>query len=229
MPFFLPRLLARLVLMSSSWQTPIVVIVFVFVTSWPLMVLAEPAGSELVEPINYWWYFVVTAATVGYGDFFPETGAGHAVGTYVIVGGIVTLTTVFTKLASVLLADGGCKVVLCAWDEDAATHPMPAQDVDFVRGELTEQDVLCRAGVHRARTVAESLGPVLVDRCQTALGRRHGATVLAARAAGELLVNPPWRTELPAGTVLYYVGPRRLTPEQIMDALDSSQEPPSRP
>ncbi len=81
---------------------PVAVVLFVFTTSWPLMALVEPAGSELVEPGNYWWYFVVTAATVGYGDFSPETTAGHVVGAYVIIGGIATLTTVFTKLASKL-------------------------------------------------------------------------------------------------------------------------------
>lgn len=101
MPFFLSRLLARLTALTS-WVTPVVVIAFVFCTSWPLMTLAEPDGSELVRPANYWWYFVVTAATVGYGDFYPETAAGHVVGAYVIVGGIAALTTVFTKLASVL-------------------------------------------------------------------------------------------------------------------------------
>ena len=45
---------------------------------------------------------MVTAATVGYGDLFPETTAGHLVGAYVIVGGIVSLTTVFTRLAGAI-------------------------------------------------------------------------------------------------------------------------------
>jgi voltage-gated potassium channel len=339
-PFFLTRLLARLS-MLTKWATPVVVVVFVFVTSWPLMVLAEPAGSALVTPANYWWFFVVTSATVGYGDFFPETGAGHVVGTYVIVGGIATLTTVFTKLASVLeqakgrrmqgaisvkasghvvvlgylpgrterivdqlLADD-CRVVLCAWD-DAGTHPMPERDVDFVRGDLTEEETLRRASVHTAATVLvdarddnealaitvtvhhvnptvhlvvplrdldratllrrinrnircvqwhsprmiteelttpgiaevyadlmthgggantysvrlpESLGPVLVDHCQTALGRRHGAIVLAVRTDDELMVNPPWHAGVPAGAVLYYVSTHPLTVEQVADTL----------
>ncbi|WP_410661767.1 ion channel [Amycolatopsis sp. lyj-112] len=98
MTFVLSRLLARWV--QQGWMLPVVVVLFVFATSWPLMVLAEPTGSDLVRPGNYWWYFVVTAATVGYGDFSPETTAGHVVGAYVIIGGIATLTTVFTKLAS---------------------------------------------------------------------------------------------------------------------------------
>ena len=341
MPFLLARLLARLSLLTK-WATPMVVIAFVFVTSWPLMALAEPAGSALVQPGNYWWYFVVTAATVGYGDFFPETGLGHAVGAYVIVGGIATLTTVFTKLASMIeqtkgrrmqgsitvtvsdhvvvlgytpgrterivsqLLSDECTVVLCAWDE-VGTHPMPEHGVDFVRGDLTEEATLRRAAVPAANTVlvdarddnealaiavtvhhvnpgvhlvvplrdmdratllrrinenircvqwhtprmiteelttpgiaevyAElmtyggantyslrlpgSLGPVLVERCQIALGRHHGATVLAARTDDRLLVNPPWQAELPAGSVLYYVSPRPLTAAQVSEALDA--------
>jgi Trk K+ transport system NAD-binding subunit len=340
MPYFLSRLLTRLALLRS-WATPLVVVVFVFATSWPLMALAEPAGSDIVKPANYWWYFVVTAATVGYGDLYPLTGAGHVVGVYVIVGGIATLTTVFTKLASVLeqakgrrmqgtitvtasdhvvllgyhpgrteriigqlLAEDGRELVLCAWDE-VGVHPIPDQHVDFVRGDLTEEDVLRRAGVHRANAVLvdarddnealavavtvdhvnpgahtvvalrdmerasllryvnddircvqwhtprmiseeltspgiaevytelmthggantysvalpESIGPVLVEQCQTALGRHHGAILLAARAAGQLLVNPHWHTELPPGTVLYYVSPRHLTAREITRAL----------
>ncbi len=188
MPFILSRLFARWIL-RAGWTLPVAVVVFVFATSWPLMVLAEPAGSDLVQPGNYWWYFVVTAATVGYGDFSPATAAGHFVGVYVIVGGIATLTTVFTRLAALLeqakgrrmqglepvelsghvvlvgyfagrterlvaqlLADGITGLVLCAGDE-VPVHPMPAQPVEFVRGDLTAPEVLARAGVERAATV----------------------------------------------------------------------------
>jgi voltage-gated potassium channel len=60
---------------------------------------------------------------------------------------------------------------------------------------------------------------VPVDHCQTALGRRHGALVLAARTGGHLVVNPSWDTELAAGAVLYYVSPRPLTAEEIAESL----------
>src|SRR5688572_4273189 len=66
------------------------------------MALFEPAGSEIVAPDTYWWYFVVTSATVGYGDVFPTSTPGRLVGVYVIVGGIVTLTLLFTRLAEAL-------------------------------------------------------------------------------------------------------------------------------
>ncbi|OXM75134.1 MULTISPECIES: NAD-binding protein [Amycolatopsis] len=337
MPIFLTRLIARLVFLRS-WLTPVLVIVFVFVTSWPLMALAEPAGSDLVRPANYWWYFVVTAATVGYGDFYPVSGAGHVVGAYVVIGGIVTLTTVFTKLAAVLeeakgrrmqgvatvtaadhvvllgytagrterlvrelVADGAGRIVLCAWDE-VTTHPMPEQDIDFVRGDLTGEQVLRRAVVQRARAVlidarddnealaiavtVDHLAPdahvvitlrdmaradlihyvdpgfrcvqwhtprmvteeltspgiaevyaelmthggantysavlpaaVPVERCQTTLSRQHRSTLLAIRTGERLVVNPPWDAEVPAGSTIYYVGPRRLTGDDIEAAF----------
>lgn len=340
---FLSRLLAQLGLLRS-WATPILVIVTVFVTSWPLMALAEPAGSEIVRPESFWWYFVVTASTVGYGDFFPQSGAGHVVGAYIIVGGIATLGTLFTKIASVLeaakgrrmsgavtangtdhvvllgyqsgrterivdqlLADDCGEIILCAWD-DTANHPMPEHSVLFVRGELTSEAVLRRAGVHKARAVLvdsrddnealavavtvdhvidsardvhvvvtlrdmeraalvhyvhegircvqwhtprmiteeltspgiaevygdlmsaggastysvalpESIGAVSVERCQEVLAHVHGATLLAARAEGRLMVNPSWQTTLPVASTIYYVSSRRLTGEEVAQAL----------
>ena len=99
MPTFFLRLSRYVRSRLRGWRLPLAIVVVVFLTSWPLMWLAEPQDSDLTRPANYWWYFVVTAATVGYGDYFPVTGLGHLVGAYVIVGGIVTLTVLFTQLA----------------------------------------------------------------------------------------------------------------------------------
>ncbi len=97
MPILLARL-TRLARTLTGWRLPLVIVVFVFVTSWAAMALVEPASNEITRPGNYWWYFVVTSATVGYGDFFPTSTGGHVVGAYVIVGGIVTLTLLFSRL-----------------------------------------------------------------------------------------------------------------------------------
>ncbi|RBY85913.1 ion channel [Blastococcus sp. TF02A-26] len=103
MPFLLFARLARLLrLRLRSWRLPLAVTVFVFLTSWAAMALVEPAGSGIADPGAYWWYFVVTSATVGYGDYFPLSAGGRVVGTYVIVGGIVTLTLLFTQLTTAL-------------------------------------------------------------------------------------------------------------------------------
>src|SRR4051794_10068718 len=86
----------------QGWRLPLAVAVFVFVTSWLAMALVEPAGTGITAARTYWWYFVVTSATVGYGDVFPVSTGGRIVGLYVIVGGIVTLTLLFTQLAGAL-------------------------------------------------------------------------------------------------------------------------------
>lgn len=100
MPVFIYRLVQLAGVVLRGWRLPLLIAVFVFLTSWFAMWLAEPQGADITRPENYWWYFIVTAATVGYGDFFPETTVGHIVGGYVIVGGIVTLTVLFTRLAA---------------------------------------------------------------------------------------------------------------------------------
>jgi voltage-gated potassium channel len=101
-PIFVARLSRFLRVRLIGWRLPLVIVLLVFVTSWAAMALVEPADNEITRPENYWWYFVVTAATVGYGDFFPTSTGGHVVGAYVIVGGIVTLTLLFTQLAEAI-------------------------------------------------------------------------------------------------------------------------------
>jgi voltage-gated potassium channel len=101
-PFLITRLTRFLRLRLKGWRLPLAVAVAVFLTSWALMALVEPAGSDIVRPGTYWWYFVVTSATVGYGDVFPVSTGGRVVGVFVIVGGIVTLTLLFTRLADAL-------------------------------------------------------------------------------------------------------------------------------
>ena len=79
MTLLLSRALRRLG-RTRAWALPALIISFVFLTSWPLMVLAEPASNTITAPENYWWYFVVTAATVGYGDHFPVSATGQVAG-----------------------------------------------------------------------------------------------------------------------------------------------------
>ncbi|MGY1804864.1 ion channel [Blastococcus sp. SYSU D00922] len=102
MPFLIVRLARYLRLRLKGWRLPLAVALFVFLTSWLGMALLETADSDIADPGTYWWYFLVTSATVGYGDVFPATTGGRIIGAYVIVGGIVTLTLLFTQLAGAL-------------------------------------------------------------------------------------------------------------------------------
>ena len=99
MPTFLSHVSQYVRARLTGWRRPLAIVLVVFPTSWLAMWLVEPPDNDITAPENYWWYFVVTSATVGYGDYFPVSGAGHVVGAYVIIGGIVTLTLLFTQLA----------------------------------------------------------------------------------------------------------------------------------
>ena len=102
MPFLVYRLSRFLRLRLRGWRLPLAVALSVFLSSWLGMALLETSDSDIADPGTYWWYFLVTSATVGYGDVFPETTGGRIIGSYVIVGGIVTLTLLFTQLAGAL-------------------------------------------------------------------------------------------------------------------------------
>ncbi|MDP9465950.1 MAG: ion channel [Actinomycetota bacterium] len=106
MPFFLSKVSRLVRARLSGWRLPLAIALFVFVTSWAAMALVEGSG-EIVRPSTYWWYFVVTAATVGYGDVFPSSLGGRVVGAYVIIGGIVTLSVLFTQLSESLATARG--------------------------------------------------------------------------------------------------------------------------
>jgi voltage-gated potassium channel len=101
-PFLVYRMSRFLRLRLRGWRLPLAVALFVFLSSWLGMTLLETSDSDIADPGTYWWYFLVTSATVGYGDVFPETTGGRIIGSYVIVGGIVTLTLLFTQLAGAL-------------------------------------------------------------------------------------------------------------------------------
>lgn len=100
MPIFVLRLLSAA--SRRGWILPLGIGLFVFFTAWPLMAWAEPPGSPIRSAGTFWWYYVVTSATVGYGDVYPATLAGRFVGFYVILGGIATLTAIFARLTETI-------------------------------------------------------------------------------------------------------------------------------
>ena len=145
MPVLLVRLTRLLRARLTGWRLPLLIVLVVFLTSWLAMALVEPASSEIAAPSNYWWYFVVTAATVGYGDLFPTSLAGRVVGAYVIVGGIVTLTLLFTQLADYISTLKGKRMrgaITVDVDDHVVLLGYTAGRTERIIGELTAEGLL---------------------------------------------------------------------------------------
>jgi voltage-gated potassium channel len=142
-PYLIRRLSCYLHGRLVGWRLPLAIAGFVFLTSWLAMALVEPAGNEISAPGNYWWYFIVTAATVGYGDFFPESTAGRVVGAYVVIGGIVTLTLLFTQLAERISSTRSRRVRGMATldlDDHVVLFGYTAGRTERILAELTAED-----------------------------------------------------------------------------------------
>nr|WP_245198789.1 potassium channel family protein [Jiella mangrovi] len=71
-----------------------------FLTSW-LLLMVVGESDFVARPVDFVYYYVVTATTVGYGDLSPQTGAGRLIAAFfVLPGAIAIFTAVLGKLLS---------------------------------------------------------------------------------------------------------------------------------
>ena len=80
-----------------TWPAIGVIALAHYVTSWGLMALTE--GAEIAAPSVYWYFYLVTSTTVGYGDLSPSSTFGRFVAVvWVMPGGIALFTSVIAKI-----------------------------------------------------------------------------------------------------------------------------------
>jgi len=73
-----------------------------FISSWLMARVFEPDGIS--APDVFWYYYLVTATTVGYGDFAPATAYGRAVAVlWIMPGAIALFTTAIAKAAQAMV------------------------------------------------------------------------------------------------------------------------------
>jgi voltage-gated potassium channel len=123
-----------------------------------LVVLAErsaPHANILTASDAIWWVYV-TITTVGYGDYYPVTNAGRAIGIIVMTMGVGLFGTLAGYIANKLLAPtsvGGSR--------GDVTQDPKSSDMEAIRAFLREQN----------RQNAELAARL--ERIETQLGRRE--------------------------------------------------------
>lgn len=91
-----------LFLVRASWSLFIVVLVVLFFGGWYFTWLFE-GSRDISSPQVYWWYFIVTGTTVGYGDFSPVTTGGRITSVFIMLGMIGFMAGTVTKVAETIL------------------------------------------------------------------------------------------------------------------------------
>jgi voltage-gated potassium channel len=81
-----------------TWDTVLGMLVCHFAVSWGLMILI--GGETIASRDIFWYFYVTTATTVGYGDYSPVTETGRLVTTlWIMPGGIALFTAIIAKFA----------------------------------------------------------------------------------------------------------------------------------
>lgn len=80
------------------------VLVLEFGSMGMLAIEQNAPGSNITNGANALWYTIVTISTVGYGDHYPVTPTGQALGTFIIIVGVGIFGTFTGYLANFFLA-----------------------------------------------------------------------------------------------------------------------------
>lgn len=97
---FIASLLRRVYFSLSelAWSALSLILAVHLVISWLLLLLAGE-GDLIGNPIDFLYYYMVTATTVGYGDLAPKSGVGRMIVIlFILPGGIAIFTAVLGKL-----------------------------------------------------------------------------------------------------------------------------------
>lgn len=78
----LRRILLRY-FMDLGWRSMLVIIAAYVASVWGLLYLAQE--TQLIDPNNFYYWLLVTASTVGYGDLSPTTDKGKLITAFYVI------------------------------------------------------------------------------------------------------------------------------------------------
>jgi voltage-gated potassium channel len=124
------------------------------------------AGSNIASASDAIWWALVTITTVGYGDRYPVTGQGRAIGVFLLFAGIGLFSVLTGFIANVFLSPHRRLRLVRRGDDDVRAA------VDAARGLLAEQE-------ERTSAIRERL-----DEVDRLLARQEGGSEGEERRPG---------------------------------------------
>src|SRR5437667_4055368 len=89
---------------KAPWLTLCVLLAALYVVGYAMMRWKVPPGNPIRSLSNYTYFFIVTVATVGYGDVVPFTTAGRLTAGAIAFGGVgaaaVALGQIFSSIGN---------------------------------------------------------------------------------------------------------------------------------
>ena len=86
-----------------SWLALVLVLIIHVLLSWYLMYLA--GEQALLSPVQWFYFYLTTSTTVGYGDLSPASPLGRFFAAlFILPGGVILLAALLGKLSSFFIA-----------------------------------------------------------------------------------------------------------------------------
>jgi voltage-gated potassium channel Kch len=101
----LRRMLMRRLAQSTLLFTLVIALILVFIISWGLLLAEQGAPHANIKTYHdaVWWA-LVTICTVGYGDYYPVTGAGQLMAVILMFLGLGIIGVLSSYLASTFIS-----------------------------------------------------------------------------------------------------------------------------
>ncbi len=97
MPFLLQKIF--FVVARTNWCHFLAILALHYFAFWGVVLAFEPFDNEIRTPIGFWYYYWVTAGTIGYGDIVPKADITRVLFPFFGMSGILLGMVILAKLS----------------------------------------------------------------------------------------------------------------------------------